>query len=73
MQPSKRKNSSSKYVGVSFSKREGKWRSEIRINGVSHSLGYFDKEEEARNAYISRYYKEISKYVFEYEWVMKFT
>jgi len=44
-------NSSSKYVGVSWYKRYGKWRARIQLNGNEKSLGYFDTEEQAFNAY----------------------
>lgn len=37
------KNSTSRYVGISFQKSSGKWRSNIQ----GEDLGYFDTEEEA--------------------------
>ena len=43
--------SSSKYVGVSFFKRDNKWRSAIRINGKNKHLGHFNNELDASNAY----------------------
>ncbi len=43
--------SSSKYVGVSWSKTNKKWISRIKINGKLKYLGYFTKEIEASNAY----------------------
>ena len=43
---------SSKYVGVSFDKKNEKWMSSIRINGKSKHLGRFNTEEEARNKYL---------------------
>jgi len=48
---SRLKNGSSKYKGVSFAKRGGKWRAEISYNGIHKHLGYFDNEEEAARAY----------------------
>jgi len=43
--------SSSKFVGVYFNKSKGKWRSQIRINGIQKHLGIFDTELEASDAY----------------------
>lgn len=37
----------SKYVGVSFDKRRGKWIAAIKNNGKCKFLGYFSNEEEA--------------------------
>jgi hypothetical protein len=45
------KNSSSKYVGVSWHKRCQKWRARIRINGKLKYLGLFQAESEAYAAY----------------------
>ena len=44
----------SQYKGVHFSKYMNKWHSSIRINNKKVHLGYFSKEEEARDAYISK-------------------
>lgn len=41
----------SKYVGVSWYKRYGKWRAKIQLNGKEKCLGYFDTEDQAFNAY----------------------
>lgn len=41
----------SKYTGVSWSKKLSKWCSNIRINGQCIHLGYFDNEEEAGEMY----------------------
>lgn len=41
----------SKFIGVSWHKKTGKWRARIRINNKEHSLGYFDNEEAAAIAY----------------------
>lgn len=41
------KNSSSKYVGVSFDKRSSKWEANITINHKKKNLGYFKDEIEA--------------------------
>jgi hypothetical protein len=37
----------SKYVGVSYFKRDNKWRSSIQVNGKSIRFGMFNTEEEA--------------------------
>lgn len=48
----KRNNAkSSKYKGVHFSKREGKWKSQIQLNGMKKALGTFSTEIEAAKAY----------------------
>ena len=48
-----RKNESSKYRGVSWSKTAKKWVSKIEINRKTINLGYFDNEEEAGKYYIN--------------------
>jgi hypothetical protein len=40
-------NCTSKYVGVSYFKRDNKWRSSIQFNGKSVRFGMFKTEEEA--------------------------
>jgi hypothetical protein len=45
------KEASSKYKGVSRSKRTNKWRAVICVNGQDMHLGYFDDESEAAKAY----------------------
>ena len=48
----KRENTkSSRFVGVSFDKHAGKWKSCIKINGKNKHLGLFTSEEEAHQAY----------------------
>ena len=39
--------------GYYWNKRRGKWRSNITISGNQIHLGYFDKEEDAREAYLN--------------------
>lgn len=46
-----KKNTSSIYTGVSWSKEKKKWKSCIRINGKSKHLGYFTDELEASKLY----------------------
>lgn len=43
----KKSNFTSKYIGVSYFKRDGKWRSSIQFNGKSVRFGMFKTEEEA--------------------------
>jgi hypothetical protein len=46
-----RKNSSSKYLGVSLSKNKNKWRCHVVKNGSTAYLGYFENEIDAALAY----------------------
>ena len=48
-----KKDCSSKYTGVSWSKQQNKWITHIRINGKSKHLGCFINELEASNKYQS--------------------
>lgn len=48
---SKQKNCSSKFIGVSWSTRDKRWKSTIRHGGKRHSLGCFICEKEAAMAY----------------------
>jgi hypothetical protein len=41
----------SKFPGVSKFKRDDCWKSQIKINGKTHHLGYFEKEADAFAAY----------------------
>ena len=44
--------------GYTFYKRDNKWKAQISIKGKQTHIGYFNTEEEARNAYL----KEKEKY-----------
>lgn len=44
------KNNTSGVTGVSFHSRKGQWYARISFKGESHSLGYFDRLEDAINA-----------------------
>lgn len=44
-------NSSSRYPGVGWAKREKRWRARITIDGEEKGLGYFKTEIEAFSAY----------------------
>ena len=43
----------SKYLGVSWSTRLGKWRAEMRVKQKRRRLGFFDNELDAARAYIA--------------------
>lgn len=45
------KNSTSKYLGVSFIKRDQLWAGQIQVNGIKKRLGVFKSEETAARAY----------------------
>jgi hypothetical protein len=47
-----KKNKTSKYTGVSLVKNSKKWKSSIDKLGKKIYLGCFDKEEDARDAYL---------------------
>ena len=42
--PKKKKNTSSKYIGVCLSKNRNKWRCNVSINFKQKNLGYFNDE-----------------------------
>jgi hypothetical protein len=46
-----KKGGSSKYIGVHWHKYSNSWTSQIRINGKIKSLGYFEDEDDAGQAY----------------------
>jgi hypothetical protein len=47
----KRKNCSSKYVGVYYVKRKKRWDARSKVNGLVKHLGYYKTEYEAHLAY----------------------
>lgn len=47
----KKENCSSKYIGVYWRKEKHKWGAYININGVRKSLGAYENEEDAAEAY----------------------
>ncbi len=46
-------NCSSKYLGVTFNKKDNKWRSQIQINKKKFSLGTYNTEIEAYQARVN--------------------
>ncbi len=48
------KEKTSKYRGVSWHKRDGKWQAQIKVAGENENLGFFDDEEEAARAFDTR-------------------
>ena len=51
MNQSSRKNSTSKYLGVSWNKNAKKWHSNIRFNNKRIHLGLYTNENDAAKAY----------------------
>jgi hypothetical protein len=63
----KQKNTSSQFIGVSFSKSQGRWASEIKCNGKKIWLGRFDNEIDAARAYdeaAKKYFGEFARLNF---------
>ena len=61
--PKNKKESSSAYRGVSFSKRDKKWRAAIEWKGRSINLGHYSTESQAARAYnraAQKYFGEIA-------------
>jgi hypothetical protein len=52
-----RKDSASKYTGVTFNKQVNKWQTRIVIEGKQRSIGCYDDEEEAAVDYARAVYK----------------
>jgi hypothetical protein len=59
---SSRKGSSSKFLGVSWSKRESKWIAAIQVNGKSKTIGSFKDENNAAKAYNDEAVKRDNKF-----------
>ncbi|MGA2323079.1 MAG: HNH endonuclease [Sedimentisphaerales bacterium] len=47
----KRKNTTSRFVGVHFAKKMNKWAAQIKYRGGKKWLGYFDNETDAAKAF----------------------
>jgi len=39
-------------IGYTWSKEKKKWHSKIKLNGITHNLGYYDSQFDARQAYL---------------------
>ena len=39
--------------GYSWNKKEKKFKAKIKVNNIAYHLGYFDNEQDARNAYLN--------------------
>ena len=52
--------SSSKFIGVYWSKSKGKWASKIYYNKKLNHIGYFEDEEDANKAYQLEFKKNIT-------------
>ena len=66
----KRKNTSSRFIGVSFNKERKKWRARIDYEKKGVFLGYYDNEIDAGKAYdvaARKYYGEHAKVNFPEE------
>ncbi len=63
----KRKNTSSRFIGVSFHKRFRKWQSSIHFEGKKIALGYFHNEidaAKARDKAAKKYHGEFARLNF---------
>jgi len=68
--PKRKKNTSSRFIGVSFDKEHRKWRAAISYQGKKIWLGYFDNEIDAACAYDAaarKYYGEFARLNFPNE------
>jgi len=55
---------SSRYKGVSWAKRDQKWKAYIAVAGVKHWLGYFCDEEKAARAYDAAAYAAFGEFAY---------
>jgi len=51
------KSNTSGFTGVRWSKNEKKWKAQIRVNGKSRHLGYYNSIHDAKAAYDSEFHK----------------
>jgi len=47
----KRENTTSRFKGISFCKRDNKWRAQCKLNGKVKHIGYYNTEIEGAEAY----------------------
>ena len=57
-----KRETTSKFKGVSWDKRRQMWRAYIRVAGQMHHLGYFNKQTSAAKAYNKRAAKEFGEF-----------
>ncbi len=55
-------NSNSKYKGVCYHKRDKRWQSQIKVDGVIHFLGNFDTKIQAAERYNEEAIKRFGQY-----------
>lgn len=70
-QTAKIPNTSSVYKGVHWSTRLGKWKSQIKNDGILYHAGFFNEEIEAARAYdvaAAKYHKDFAAFNFPDEW-----
>ena len=53
----RQKDGASKYTGVSFHKPSNKWQAQIKIEGKSRHIGYYENEEDAAIDYARAFFK----------------
>lgn len=64
----KGKKTASKFIGVTYDKKAGKWRSRLKHEGIVENLGYHNSEESAGRAYdnaAKRYHGEFASLNFQ--------
>jgi hypothetical protein len=66
----KRRNTTSRFIGVHLAKKEKRWAAQIKYKGGKKWLGYFDNEEDAARAFdraARKYHGEFARLNFPQE------